>query len=79
MGKGGTPIRVNPRRSRGNTECADEMTAFFTCMVKFTDIEEKCMAEKRALTNCATAAAKKGKVTNTLNYHLQRISRMIRR
>jgi hypothetical protein len=32
------------------------MTAFFTCMVKFTDIEEKCMAEKRALTNCATAA-----------------------
>ena len=32
------------------------MTAFFTCMTKFTDIEEKCMAEKRALTNCATAA-----------------------
>jgi hypothetical protein len=28
---------------------------------------------------CAVLQAKKGKVTNTLNYHLQRISRMIRR
>ena len=28
---------------------------------------------------CAGVQAKKGKVTNTLNYHLQRISRMIRR
>lgn len=55
------------------------MTAFFTCMAKFSDVEDKCGAERRALTNCATAAAKRGKTTSTLNYHLQRISRMIRR
>jgi len=110
------------------------MTAFFTCMAKAgTDVEDKCAAERRALTNCATAAvrwagwrvgpggawhavlcpsmllgacwtaggfhaahgffsaalppdccslllqARKGKTMNTINYHLQRISRMIRR
>lgn len=32
------------------------MTAFFTCMAKFTDVEDKCASERRALTNCATAA-----------------------
>lgn len=91
MGKSGTPIKVNPRRSRGNTECMEEvrpaallavlavlglrrrpcnhsnrlgptllpprqMNSFFTCMAKFTDVEDKCTAEMRALTNCATAA-----------------------
>ncbi|PSC67858.1 hypothetical protein C2E20_8515 [Micractinium conductrix] len=67
------------RRSRGNLECLDELNAFFGCMAKFTDVEDKCVAERRALTNCATAAARKGKGNSTLNYHLQRISRMIRR
>lgn len=86
MGKG-MPIKINPRRARGNTECMEEvggggsrgraalratlracapaqqgaalplqMTAFFICMGKFTDVEDKCAAERRALTNCATAA-----------------------
>ncbi|KAL4425724.1 hypothetical protein ABPG75_009740 [Micractinium tetrahymenae] len=55
------------------------MNAFFNCMAKFTETEDKCAAERRVLTNCATAAARRGKKVNTINYHLQRISRMIRR
>lgn len=108
------------------------MTSFFTCMAKFMDVEDKCAAERRALTNCTTAAVshgsgcwglgwadfrgggciplcrpaqnaagrahspsiaaptgplvhhvcpqmRKGKQTNTINYHLQRLGRMIRR
>lgn len=141
-GKSGTPLKINPRRSRGNSECMEEvrvhhhiwllppppplpaatplpslrarlfaqLNAFFTCMAKSIDVEDKCVAERRALTNCATAAvggsassaatlsserqrgawpqlvvcplhmqARKGKTANTINYHLQRISRMLRR
>lgn len=79
MGKGQQPIKINTRRGRGNLECMDEMTSFFTCMAKFMDVEDKCAAERRALTNCTTAAMRKGKQTNTINYHLQRLGRMIRR
>lgn len=108
-----------------------QMTSFFACMAKSMDVEDKCAAERRALTNCATAAVRhwlgtagkwdsqggeahkrttvhdfgsaghccvaaaavptsqlpllfdlqmrKGKQTNTINYHLQRLGRMIRR
>ena len=34
------------------------MNAFFGCMAKFADVEVKCAAERRALTNCATAAVR---------------------
>lgn len=73
------PIKVNPRKRRGNLECMEEMSAFFGCMAKNTAVEDACRHEVRALTTCATAAARKGKGSNTLNYHLQRISRMLRR
>ncbi len=36
-----------------------QMNAFFNCMAKFTDVEDKCAAERRALTNCATAAVRR--------------------
>lgn len=38
-----------------------QMTAFFTCMAKFTDTEDKCAAERRALTNCSTAAVSRSR------------------
>ncbi|KAL4445874.1 hypothetical protein ABPG77_009073 [Micractinium sp. CCAP 211/92] len=79
MGKGAAPFRVNTKRDRNEGQCFEEMNAFFNCMAKFTDVEDKCAAERRALTNCATAAARRGKQLNTVNFHLQRISRMIRR
>lgn len=37
-----------------------QLNAFFGCMAKFTDVEDKCVAERRALTNCATAAVSLG-------------------
>ena len=42
------------------------------------DMDEKCAMERRALTACATAAARRPKVVNTINYHLQRISRLMK-
>ncbi|KAL4859908.1 Protein RRP6-like 3 [Chlorella vulgaris] len=78
--KSGPPLKINPRKTRGNTECAEELNAFFSCMaLRGADVEDKCAQERRALTNCATAAARKGKAVNTVNYHLQRIGRMLRR
>ncbi|KAI3438632.1 hypothetical protein D9Q98_001054 [Chlorella vulgaris] len=78
--KSGPPLKINPRKTRGSTECAEELNAFFSCMaLRGADVEDKCAQERRALTNCATAAARKGKAINTVNYHLQRIGRMLRR
>ena len=44
----------------------------------FTNTEDRCAVEKRALSECATLAARKPKVTNTINHHLQRIARLMK-
>ena len=43
------------------------------------DAEGACAAPRRALDACAAAAASRTKVRSTINYHLQRLSRALRR
>ncbi|WPT13444.1 37S ribosomal protein mrp10 [Picochlorum sp. SENEW3] len=75
-----TPIKVRttPRGRRG-TQCGEELQQFFTCMAKAgSDVNSACAKEIASLRMCAATAAKKPRVINTINYHLQRISRLMR-
>eukprot|EP00890_Picochlorum_soloecismus_P002688 jgi/Picsp_1/341/NSC_00340-R1_mitochondrial ribosomal protein subunit mrp10 len=75
-------IRTNPVRGRrGNVQCAEELQQFFVCMTKSggSNINTVCSKEIQALRSCAAAAARAPKAVNTINYHLQRIARMMKR
>ncbi|KAK9828872.1 hypothetical protein WJX72_002509 [[Myrmecia] bisecta] len=75
----GSPLKVNTKKMSRNkkVECFEEMQALFACMTRYsgTDFEAGCATQRSALTTCAEAAARKPKVKNTINYHLQRLSK----
>ncbi|KAL4519471.1 hypothetical protein Ndes2526B_g01935 [Nannochloris sp. 'desiccata'] len=75
-------IKINPRQfagKRNTNACGEELQSFFACLAKSgQDFDDKCIKERKALTACATAAARRPKVVNTINYHLQRISRLMK-
>lgn len=75
-------LKINTKkldRKNKNQACFEEMQAFFRCLTKNKgDIDGNCNAQRSALAECATVAAKKPNVRNTINYHLQRLSRSLR-
>lgn len=77
------PLKVNTKKltsAQSKLVCMAELTAFFSCMSRFRfDIDGNCDKEKEALSKCAAEAAKKTKQRNTTNYHLQRLSRALKR
>jgi len=42
------------------------------------EFDDRCAGQRRALSECANQAAKKRKVGSTVNYHLQRLSRLLK-
>ncbi|CAL5221551.1 g3764 [Coccomyxa viridis] len=77
------PLKVNTKkltRAQHKMECMGELTAFFSCMTRYRfQIDGTCDKEKDALAKCAAEAAKQTKQRNTTNYHLQRLSRALKR
>ncbi|CAK0780648.1 hypothetical protein CVIRNUC_005125 [Coccomyxa viridis] len=77
------PLKINTKRlsrAQSKLECAGEISAFFSCMTRFKfQIDGTCDKEKEALERCAADAAKKTKQRNTINYHLQRLGRALKR
>lgn len=84
MGKAGKKfeiLKVNTKQmSRKQLACYEELHAFLTCLGRSgTSVDTNCMPQIAALTACADAAAKQQKAGSTLNYHLQRLSKFMRR
>mmetsp|Transcript_38370 Transcript_38370/g.91008 ORF Transcript_38370/g.91008 Transcript_38370/m.91008 type:complete len:86 (+) Transcript_38370:78-335(+) len=75
------PIKEIPTGFSGSTtDCYRELTRFFECMQKSNfDVDTKCARESADLMACSEAAVKKPKVKSTMNYHLQRLARVLRR
>lgn len=79
MGRKAGVMRVNPKTlTRKTLPCFQEMLIFLSCIQKFNYDDDKCAAEKRALNMCMELQAKQPKQSSTINYHLQRISRMMK-
>ena len=55
--------------------CFNEMLSLMTCFKKNSFEDAKCQAEVRLLNACMAAQAKKPRETNTINFHLQRLSK----
>mmetsp|Transcript_12246 Transcript_12246/g.34789 ORF Transcript_12246/g.34789 Transcript_12246/m.34789 type:complete len:87 (+) Transcript_12246:92-352(+) len=74
-------IRTSGRKRGGRVSCAEEMGSFFSCLSKATgnaNVTTVCASEIANLRNCAASVAKQPKTVNTINYHLQRIGRLMR-
>ncbi|BBN11600.1 hypothetical protein MPTK1_5g13260 [Marchantia polymorpha subsp. ruderalis] len=79
MGRKAGIMRVNPKAFAKRTRpCLSEMLNFLACLKKANFNDDGCMQEKKALQTCMDLQAKSGKSHNTINYHLQRISRMMK-
>mmetsp|Transcript_22670 Transcript_22670/g.40388 ORF Transcript_22670/g.40388 Transcript_22670/m.40388 type:complete len:88 (-) Transcript_22670:164-427(-) len=61
-------------------ECYSELNAFMECLGKSNfEVDSKCAKESSALMACAQAAGQKQKTKSTMNYHLQRLARLVKR
>ncbi|KAK9837691.1 hypothetical protein WJX74_003106 [Apatococcus lobatus] len=82
MGKQeGRPLKINVKRLRGrDNNCFHELQAFCACLTKSNFEGKHCTQQQLALTACAQAGAGgKDKRYQTINYHLQRLSRKLGR
>jgi len=76
------PLKVNPKSlgPKKGQECVEELAAFFQCMQTHgADVNAHCAKEKKALSDCASAAAAVQKKRSTVNYHLQRLARNLKK
>jgi len=76
------PLKVNAKKlgSKRGQECIDELGAFFQCMQTHgADVNAHCAKERKALSDCASAAANVQKKRSTVNYHLQRLARNLKK
>lgn len=81
-GKGPAPLKINVKKLEyKGLECFEEMSAMFACMSKvgLTNFDDGCKAERMAISECAELMAKRGKRRSSINFHLQRLSRALRR
>ncbi|KAG0564718.1 hypothetical protein M758_8G129100 [Ceratodon purpureus] len=79
MGRKAGVMRVNPKTlTRKTLPCFQEMLIYLSCVQKFNYDDDKCATEKRALNMCMELQSKQPKQGSTINYHLQRISKMMK-
>ncbi|GMH39498.1 hypothetical protein BSKO_07396 [Bryopsis sp. KO-2023] len=84
MGKKLDPnkIKVNPDKfsRRGGPDCNAEVISFMECMKNFNyDIDDNCARQRVAMLTCWERQAKTSKHRSTINYHFQRLARMMRK
>ena len=87
--KKGESLRVNARKfaaqQHGDTNCTQETVQLLMCLQResFDESPGKCADQYSALADCAkaaraAAAARKGHLPN-INFHLSRMSRLMRK
>jgi hypothetical protein len=69
----------NRKLARRTLICGDEMMMLLACFKKCNFEDAKCMGEKKALDACLAFQARQPKSSNTINHHLQRLSRLAKR
>ncbi|KAL6778786.1 hypothetical protein ACKKBF_B04660 [Auxenochlorella protothecoides x Auxenochlorella symbiontica] len=76
----GNPPRVNPKKFTVKSgQCFEELGAYLACIASSGgETDERCAPARRAMMLCAATSANKNKGLSSVNYHLQRISRLMR-
>ncbi|GJP38332.1 hypothetical protein CLOM_g22785 [Closterium sp. NIES-68] len=74
-------IKVNPKDMGGRKTlpCFVEMMAFMSCIKENAFDTTPCQKHLSALDACMDTQKSKGKTRNTINFHLQRIAKSMRR
>ncbi|KAI8997618.1 hypothetical protein BDB01DRAFT_713409 [Pilobolus umbonatus] len=70
-------LKVRPKKILEASPCIVEMGALFECWATAGVDDKRCTAIASALTNCMTKPVSKAKHSNTINYHLARLSRQL--
>ena len=67
--------------TRPRLACATEVQVLLTCMKKhgFDGLNTKCQRDAKKLSTCISSLGSEKKQKDTLNYHLQRLSRFMKR
>ena len=67
--------------NRAHLGCAQEVQVLLTCMKKhgYDALSAKCQKDARRLTQCVASLGNDKKQKDTLNYHLQRLSKIMKK
>ena len=67
--------------NRPQLRCAQEVQVLLTCMKKYgyDALSSKCQKDARRLTQCVASLGNEKKQKDTLNYHLQRLSKIMKK
>ena len=67
--------------NRAQLGCAQEVQVLLTCMKKhgYDALSSQCMKDARRLTQCVASLGNEKKQKDTLNYHLQRLSKIMKK
>ncbi|CAM8949483.1 unnamed protein product [Rhodiola kirilowii] len=78
MGKKAGSLRINPKKFGSmNKPCLKETIAFLNCLALNNKDDEKCVRQKDLLNSCMNdQATKKKNLWGSVNYHLQKLSRV---
>ncbi|KAI9269394.1 hypothetical protein BY458DRAFT_556043 [Sporodiniella umbellata] len=70
-------LKVRPKKALEASPCIAEMGILFECWVTAGLDDSRCAASAKALTNCMQKPANRAKHSNTINYHLARLSKQL--
>ncbi|KAG2196711.1 uncharacterized protein EV154DRAFT_514925 [Mucor mucedo] len=70
-------LKVRPKKILEASPCIAEMGALFECWATAGVDDKRCTAIAKSLTLCMGKPVQKAKNTNTINYHLARLSKQL--
>lgn len=78
---GPAELKINPKKSRRrNLACYTEFLSVISCFKRTNLDDSKCRGEIKMLNECMSAATEKKKAhKSSLNFHLQRLSRAMKK
>ncbi|KAL9555912.1 hypothetical protein MBANPS3_002130 [Mucor bainieri] len=70
-------LKVRPKKILEASPCIAEMGALFECWATAGVDDKRCTAIAKSLTGCMGKPVQRAKNTNTINYHLARLSKQL--
>ncbi|KAI8876059.1 hypothetical protein K501DRAFT_232642 [Backusella circina FSU 941] len=70
-------LKVRPKKILEASPCIAEMGALFECWATAGVDDKRCTAISKSLTLCMGKPVSRAKHTNTINYHLARLSKQL--
>ncbi|KAJ1952402.1 hypothetical protein DL89DRAFT_268832 [Linderina pennispora] len=70
-------LRVKPKKIKGISPCAVEMSSLVTCWASTSIDDARCAEVAKNLISCMQKAKAPGKARSSVNFHLARLGKQV--